>query len=278
MWTKKTLALLTAAAMAGSAIAPAAAQPYGNGYNSQYNSQYGPPPDDRYGAPPPNNSYGPPPPNGGYGPPPPNGGYGPPPPNGGYGPPPSDSAYGPPPPSDQDAPPPPPPGVSYNQGYDRGYADAQTRSPARFDRDAYYRDCEQQRSGNTAGGAIIGAIAGGLLGNAISRGPQRGAGTAVGAVLGGVVGAGIGSNLNCEERSYAVNTYYTGFEAGRPHARYEWRSPRSDAYGYLTVGDYYYDRGVRCATYSQRVFIHGRPEIERGFACRRPNGTWELRR
>jgi surface antigen len=140
------------------------------------------------------------------------------------------------------------------------------------------RECERQKSGNTAGGAIVGAIAGGLLGNAISRGPQRGAGTAVGAILGGVVGGTIGNNsLNCEDRSYEIDTYYSGFEAGRPHARYDWRSPRSGAYGYLEVGDYYRDRGgYRCANYTQQIYVRGRPEIARGVACRQPDGTWRM--
>ena len=236
MWKKTTLAILTAAAMAGSAIQPVAAQGYYGGryddryndpsYNNQYNSQY----DNRYG-----NPY--------------------------------DNRY----------------------DYDRGRYDREPdryepdryrydqRRTARFDRIAYLRECERQRSGNTAGGAIVGAIAGGVLGNAISRGPQRGPGTALGAILGGVAGASIGNNLNCEDRSYAIDTSYSGFEAGVPHRRYDWRGPRSGAYGYLQVGDYYQDRrGYRCATYSQQIFVRGRPEVARGYACRQPDGTWQL--
>jgi len=226
----------------------------GNRYPGQYNNAPpypgNPPPGDAYGPPPP-----PPPypdnsqPPGGYDAPPP---YpdGPPPPN----------AYGPPPPRPGVYGPPPP--ASY--GHDYG-----------AEQDAYYRDCQQQRAGNTAGGLIIGALAGGLLGNAISRGPQRGAGTAVGAVLGGAVGAGIGNNLSCEDRGYAYQSYYAGFETGRPHQRYDWRNPRDDAYGYIEVGDYYRDRdGYRCATYTQRIWVRGRPELARGHACRQRNGSW----
>ena len=183
MWKKKALAILTAAAMAGSAIQPVMAQnygrDYGNGYQNGYNDPYG------------NNGYD------------------------------KNRYY-----SDRDR---------YDQQrdpYERDRYNYDRSRAARFDRAAYLRECERQKSGNTAGGAIVGAIAGGLLGNAISRGPQRGAGTAVGAILGGVVGGTIGNNsLNCEDRSYEIDTYYSGFEAGRPHARYDWRSPRSDAYG-----------------------------------------------
>ena len=116
-----------------------------------------------------------------------------------------------------------------------------------------------------------------MLGNSVSRGPQRGAGTAVGAILGGVLGASIGKNLNCEDRSYAVDASYRGFEAGRPNSRYDWRSPRGDTYGYLQVGNYYQDRARgRCATYTQEIYVRGRPETARGRACRQPDGTWQM--
>ena len=69
---------------------------------------------------------------------------------------------------------------------------------------------------------------------------------------------------------------YTGFEAGRPHARYDWRDPRGDAYGYMQVGDYYQDRGRRCATYTQEIWVHGRPETATGRACRQGDGTWQM--
>jgi surface antigen len=226
MWKKKTLALVTAAAMAGSAIQPVLAQGYDRYNNGQYNNPYD---NGQYNQ---STQYD----------------------NGRHN-------------NDNDR-------DRYERDRDRYERDR--AATARWDREAYYRDCERQRSGNTAGGAIVGALAGGLLGNAISRGPQRGAGTAVGAILGGVVGASIGKNLDCEDRSYAVDAQYRGFEAGRPHERYDWRSPRGDAYGYVQVGDYYQDRGRRCTTYTQEIWVHGRPETARGRACRQPDGTWAM--
>jgi len=228
MWKKKTLALLTAAAMAGSAIQPVMAQNYDRGYDNGYyngdNGRYDNDRDRAYN----NNDY---------------------------------DQYQ----RDRDR---------YERDRDRYEADRATAG--RWDRTAYYRECERQREGNTAGGAIVGALAGGLLGNAISRGPQRGAGTAVGAIFGGLVGASIGRNLNCEQRSYAVDASYRGFEAGRPHARYDWRDPRGEAYGYVQVGDYYQDRGRRCTTYTQEIWVQGRPETASGRACRQPDGTWQM--
>jgi surface antigen len=241
MWKKRTLAILTAAAMACSAIQPLAAQgyndrEYGGSYNDRYGSQYG----NDYGR------YD----NGQY-----NNQYN----NNDY----DRDRYD----RDQYE------RDRYNYERDRDRYDANRRAAA-FDRVAYLRDCERQRQGNTAGGAIVGALAGGLLGNAISRGPQRGAGTAVGAIFGGVLGAAIGNKMTCEDRSYAVDASYRGFEAGRPHTRYDWRSPRGP-YGYVEVQDYYRDRtGYRCANYTQQIWVEGRPETASGRACRQPDGTW----
>jgi surface antigen len=230
MW-KRTLALLTATAIAGAAIQPVAAQSYDNnrsygGYDRSYDNPYdrnrnGV--DDRYE----NRSYN----NDRY--------YGG---QGGYD------------------------NRSYAQG---GYGDQRGYE---YDRNAAYR-CDQARQGNTAGGAIIGALAGGLLGNSISRGPQRGAGTAVGAIAGGLLGATVGSKLSCDDQRYAQRTYYSGLEAGRAHQRYDWRG--RDAYGYLDVGDYYMDRGRRCANYTQQIYVNGRPEVASGRACRMGDGTWQ---
>lgn len=238
MWKKKILAMLTAAAMAGSAVQPVVAQGYQDrGYDNGSNGQY----DNRDNGPP-DNGY-----NGRY--------------DNGY-----TGQIGANPPAD------------YDRDRDERDRDRYEQSrAARFDREAYYRECERQRSGNTVGGAIVGGLLGGLLGNSVSRGPQRGAGTAVGVILGGVVGASIGNNsLNCEDRSYEVNTYYSGFEAGIPHRRYDWRSPRGGAYGYIQVEDYYRDRGARCARYTQEIWVRGRPETARGYACRQPDGTWRM--
>ena len=109
------------------------------------------------------------------------------------------------------------------------------------------------------------------------RHPQdRGAGTALRAIIGGIAGASIASNLGCEDRSYAIDAEFRGFEGGRPHQRYDWRSPSSDAYGYMEVEDYYRDEGRRCATYTERVWVpERRPETIRGYACRQRDGRWQ---
>ena len=221
MWKQKTLALLTATAIAGAAIQPVAAQGY------DYNRYYG----DRsrtYDNPYDRNRNG------------------------------YDDRYE---------------NRSYNDRYYGGQGGYNDQRGYEYDRNAAYR-CDQARQGNQAGGAIIGAIAGGLLGNSISRGPQRGAGTAVGAIAGGILGAAVGSRLSCDDQRQAQQVYFSGLETGRPHHRYDWRG--RDAYGYLDVGDYYTDRGRRCANYTQQIYVNGRPEVASGRACRVGDGTWQM--
>ena len=140
--------------------------------------------------------------------------------------------------------------------------------------DNYYRECRQTAD---PAGVIAGALIGGLLGNAAVRGNARPAGTVAGVIVGGALGASLTRNLDCEDRSYTYKTYYDGFNAGRPNQQYTWRNPRNGRNGILRVGDYYNDPdGFRCATFSQAIYINGRPQEGRGRACQQPDGSWTI--
>jgi surface antigen/Ni/Co efflux regulator RcnB len=140
--------------------------------------------------------------------------------------------------------------------------------------DPFYRDCHQ--SVNPAG-VIGGAVIGGLLGNALGHGGGRTGATVAGVVVGGAVGAALTSHLSCEDRGYAYKTYVDGFSAGRPNSKYEWRNPKNGNYGELQVHDYYRDPdNFRCANYTQRIFVNGRPQTASGRACQQPGGTWAI--
>jgi len=159
---------------------------------------------------------------------------------------------------------PPPPPVDYDR-------EARWRSYTADD-DSYYKECHQ--TVNPAG-ALAGAVIGGLLGNAAGHG--RAGATVAGVVLGGAVGAALTRNLDCEDRGYVYKTYADGFNAGRPNAVYQWRNPGNGHYGEFRVVDYYRDPdGFRCANYTQRIFIDGRPREARGRACQQRNGTWAV--
>jgi surface antigen len=238
---KKTLALLVSGALvAGLAVGPVAAQPRST---ESYNNGY----DDGYDA--------------GY-----SAGY-----DRGY----SDGRAGRP--RDRAAPPrvtPPvaapssrdlPPRDRWKDRYSRNYS---------YDDDAYYRECRNQPD---PAGVIAGALLGGLLGNAVGNQGSKGVATVAGVVLGGTVGAALTNGLNCEDRSYAYKTYTDAFNNGRPNRSYDWTNPRSGNRGSFRVRKYYDDEaGFRCATYSQTIYVRGRPQEAEGYACQQPDNTWVI--
>jgi surface antigen len=143
-----------------------------------------------------------------------------------------------------------------------------------YNDDNFYRECRQTVD---PAGAIAGALIGGILGNVAGSGSGRGGATVAGVILGGALGAALTRNLDCEDRSYAYKTYYDGFNAGRPNARYQWRNPKNGHYGEFVVRDYSNDQdGFRCANYTQQIFIDGRPQAASGRACQQPDGTWAV--
>jgi Ni/Co efflux regulator RcnB/surface antigen len=141
--------------------------------------------------------------------------------------------------------------------------------------DSYYKEC---RNKPDPAGVIIGAVLGGLLGNAAGGRNDSGGATVAGVFAGGAIGAMMSSNLDCDDRSYAYRTYHDGFNAGRENTRYEWKNPqRGDRRGELLVRDYYDDPdGFRCATYTQKIYVGGRPQEGSGRACRQPDGSWAM--
>jgi surface antigen len=168
-------------------------------------------------------------------------GYGPPPgPGPGYGPPPG-PGYGPPPG--------PPPGY-YQQGQ-------------------YESDCHR---GNAAAGTVFGAIAGGLIGGAASHG--NGGAIAGGVILGGLFGNAIASDVQCDDRHDAFNTYSVALN-GDIGRRYDWH--HNDHNGYITVKREYRDGGYVCRDFHTVTFRDGQRFDRDGSACRQADGNWRFR-
>ena len=165
----------------------------------------------------------------------------------------------------------PPPAVyeDANARWQRQYS-----RPYTYNDDGYYREC---RNTVDPGGVIAGALIGGLLGNALG-GRHSGAGaTIAGVVLGGATGALLTKGLDCNDRSYAYNSYYNGFNAGRVDVPYQWRNPANGHYGEFRVKNYYNDQvGFRCANFTQQIWIGRTPQAATGRACQQPDGTWAV--
>jgi surface antigen/Ni/Co efflux regulator RcnB len=164
--------------------------------------------------------------------------------------------------------PPPPAALAPEDRWRRRYARVYAR-----DEDPFYRDCRQTVD---PAGVVGGAVLGGLLGHALGHGSGRAGATITGVIAGAAVGAALTSHMDCEDRSYAYETYSTGFNAGHPGV-YRWRNPDNGHYGTFRVKDYYDDPdGFHCANYTQQIFVDGRPQAASGRACRQPDGTWAI--
>src|SRR5271170_3777686 len=135
--------------------------------------------------------------------------------------------------------------------------------------------CSANSGPKEVGGTAAGAVAGGVIGNAIGGSAgNRLAGTVIGAAVGGFLGNRIGASLDDEDRRRAYAAQMQALETGPSGAPVAWRNPQSGRYGNVVPGPAAQIDGASCRQYTHSVYIDGRPQVERGTACRNPDGTW----
>jgi surface antigen len=105
-------------------------------------------------------------------------------------------------------------------------------------------------------------------------GPRELGGTVAGAPLGGLLGNRLGTALDDEDKRRAYAAQMWALEVGPSGAPVPWRNPDSGRYGNVVPGPAYEFNGVPCRQYTSTMYIDGRPQTERGTACRKPDGTW----
>jgi surface antigen len=105
-------------------------------------------------------------------------------------------------------------------------------------------------------------------------GPREVGGTVAGAALGSLLGNRTGAALDDEDRRRAYAAQMWALEVGPSGAPVPWRNPDSGRYGNVVPGPAYELNGVPCRQYTSTMYIDGRPQTERGTACRKPDGTW----
>jgi surface antigen len=168
-------------------------------------------------------------------------------------------------------------GNGYNYGYDDGaarrdrndrYRPEPYRHETRYDRGTHYygSDC-----GNNATGTVLGAIAGGLIGGGASHG--NGGAVLGGVILGGLAGNAISSNMNCDDRRMAMNSYSMGFE-GRVGERHNWRNRNGNGYGTFTPTREFSRDGNTCRDFRESGYSSSHSYNRTGTACRHNDGNW----
>ncbi len=135
--------------------------------------------------------------------------------------------------------------------------------------------CSADSGPKEVGGTAVGAVAGGLVGNAVGGAAgNRLAGTLLGAAVGGFLGNRIGAALDDDDKRRAYAAQMQALESGPSGAPVAWRNPDSGRYGNVVPGPAYQVNGAPCRQYTHTIYIDGKPQTQRGTACRNPDGTW----
>src|ERR1700686_214959 len=137
--------------------------------------------------------------------------------------------------------------------------------------------CTADSGPKEVGGTAVGAATGGLIGNAIGGSAgNRLAGTVIGAAVGGFLGNRIGASLDDEDKRRAYAAQMQALETGPSGAPVAWRNPDSGRYGNVVPGPAYQMNAEPCREYPPTVYTDGRPQTQRGTACRNPDGSWTI--
>jgi len=91
-----------------------------------------------------------------------------------------------------------------------------------------------------------------------------------GGALGGALGGPVGAALTSADRENAWNAQIAALESGQ---RRSWRGARG-AFGFVEPGA---EAGAGCRSYTQTIYVSGRPNRGHGVACKQSDGSWTMR-
>jgi surface antigen len=127
-------------------------------------------------------------------------------------------------------------------------------------------------------GTILGAGLGGWAGSKVGGGKGQMAAVALGALAGAFLGGNVGQSLDRADRAYMGQAQEKAHQAPVGE-RISWNNPDSGHRGSVTPKRDGYDRVSKsyCREYETTIYIDGQRETGYGTACRRADGTWEIR-
>ncbi len=105
-------------------------------------------------------------------------------------------------------------------------------------------------------------------GPAVAAGPPPTPETVDPSMLGGVLAGSVGMGLENSDRIAAYKAQVAALQTGQ---RSSWRGERG-VYGYVEAGP----AQGSCRSFSQTVYIAGRPYTGSGSACRQSDGSWRV--
>ena len=133
--------------------------------------------------------------------------------------------------------------------------------------------CDLTSKGGASEGTSASAFSGGS-GSAAAGDRATATAALTNVELGRLIGTKLGAALNDDDRKLAYEAQIKALESGPPGAPMPWRNPASGRYGNIVPGPGYQNSGTYCRQYTHTIYIGGQPQVERGTACRNPDGTW----
>lgn len=121
-------------------------------------------------------------------------------------------------------------------------------------------------------GAIGGSALGAMAGSQIGSGAGRVGATVLGAGVGGLVGGSVGRGLDQSAATRADAAMFRALEQGRTGVAVTWSSGAS--HGSITPGEPFMRDGQTCRSYTHRITVDRRVDVERGTSCRMDHGGW----
>jgi surface antigen len=104
---------------------------------------------------------------------------------------------------------------------------------------------------------------------AITSPPPAAPAVPTGAALGGVLGGPVGASLSEADRQRAWEAQVGALDSGQ---RRSWRGA-GGVFGFVEPGPV---TGGGCRTFSQTVYVSGRPNRGHGVACKQSDGAWKM--
>jgi surface antigen len=119
-------------------------------------------------------------------------------------------------------------------------------------------------------GTVMGGALGGWFGSQVGEGVGRVAATTGGALAGAYVGGEVGRAMEPADRTKVHDT----LENTPTGETVSWRNPDTGVRYEVTPTRTFESQDAPCRDYTTQAWIEGQPEVVRGTACRRADGTW----
>ena len=120
-------------------------------------------------------------------------------------------------------------------------------------------------------GTVAGAVVGGVVGSTIGGGTGRTVAIVAGTIAGGLLGKSIGKKMDENDRMKAALAL-ENTPTGQTSA---WKNPDTGAQYSVTPTRTYEAKGEPCRDFNVAATIDGKPENQKGTACRQSDGTWK---